>query len=234
MAKKIPPTDQLFAAGTSGRLMGGEYTGRLDILNAIQRRHEKGMSRIDKNGYWVEGEHRWKVPYGVRAAFTEKLLHGHMMHKFPFHVQWQHPDGDSTKTLQKSCMSLGAACSFIATRVQYVDPDAFVVCRLGFYIPRPLMGKFPRPIGEKQKKHYWCPRCMQPRRFRRVGEATFFATKKFWNEEKARYDFKNVKLALIECTSCGITNRDGKFRASNQPLEVRRIKKGKTRVRRRK
>lgn len=214
--------------------MLGEYTSRTDIHEAIQNRHRRGMSRIDAAGNWVEGDHVWKVPYGVRIAFTERLLFTQVANKFPFYVQWQHPDGKGgKKPLRRSCMSLGSACSFIATKAQYVDPDAFVVNKLGFYIPRKLMGKFPRRMGDPERLHYWCPRCMQPRRFKRSGDRTFYAQKKFWNQEKDIYEWKNVKLALIECTSCGITNRDNKFRASNQPLEVKAIKQGRTRTRRR-
>jgi hypothetical protein len=61
---------------------------------------------------------------------------------------------------------------------------------------------------------------MQPRRFKRAEpDESFYADKKFWNDEKGHYEWKNVKLALLRCTYCDISNRDTRFRASNQPVE---------------
>ena len=232
--RKIPPVSELYGGGVTGRLMRGEYGQRKDIAAAIQRRHERGMSLINGKGYWVQDGKQWRVPYGVRQAFAATLSHGHLMSKYPFYVQWRHPDGNGgIKIKRRSCMSLGAAVSFITTRAQAADPDAFVVCKLGFYAPMKMLGKFPRRL-EDGKLYYWCPRCMQPRRHRVCDPPqSFYVDKKYWSDEKGHYIWKNVKLALMECTSCGGTNRDNKFRASNQPVEVTRIKPRKTRVRRR-
>jgi len=214
--------------------MKGQYSQRKDIAEAIQKRHERGMSLINGDGYWVQNGKSWRVPYGVRAAFSATLTYGHYINKYPFYVQWRHPDGNGGhKTLRRSCMSLGSAVSFITTKAQAVDPEAFVVCKLGFYAPLTMLGKFPRRLKDG-KMYYWCPRCMQPRRFRRTpGDQTFYAMKKFWNSEKGYYEWKDVKLGLLECTSCGITNRDQKFRASNQPVEkIKLPAKGRARTKR--
>jgi hypothetical protein len=231
---RIPPVEELFGGGYTGRLMKGEYTNRKDIAQAIQRRHERGMALINGNGYWEQDGKAWKVPLGIRAAFGATLTYAQWTSKYPFYVQWKHPDGNGGyKIKRRSCMSLGVAVSFITTRVQQVDEDAFVVCKMGFYAPTRLLGKFPRKMADG-KTYYWCPRCMHPRRFRQMDPPqVFYADKKFWNEEKGRYDWKNVKLALLECTHCGGNNRDPKFRASNQPLEKVTIKPRKTKVRRR-
>src|SRR5262245_23607420 len=141
----IPPISELFGGGVSGNLMRGEYTHRGDIHAAIQRRHERGMGRIDKQGYWHENGRRWRVPYGVRVAFTETLLFAHLANKYPFYVQWRHPtQNGKVKILRRSCMSLGSACAFITEHASKVDPEAFVVCKIGFYAPTSLLGKFPR------------------------------------------------------------------------------------------
>jgi hypothetical protein len=235
----IPPVEELYGAGVSGRLMKGEYTTRTDIHAAIQRRHERGMALINGKGYWVQGDRQWYVPYGVRQAFTATLSHSHLMNRYPFYVQWRHPDGNGGfRTKKRSCTSLGSAVSFITLRAQQVDEDAFVVCKLGFYAPVPMLGKFPRRLKDG-KLYYWCPRCMQPRRFRQHHpQQTFYVNKKYPNtDEKTMhlqpFIWKNVKLALLECTHCGGNNRDGKFRASNQPVQKTIVKARKTRVRRR-
>ena len=233
---KLPPIAELYGDGYTGRLMKGEYTTRKDIHDAIQRRHERGVGYIDEKGYWVRGEHRWKVPYGVKAAFAQELTWSHIASQYPFYVQWRHPsrNGGPPKTLTRSCSTLSVACHFIAQHLTQLDADAFIVCRNGFYIPTELMGKFPRKMKDG-KTYYWCPRCMQPRRFRIANPespSTFFADKKFWSEEHQGYVWKNVKLALISCSHCGLSNRDYKFRASNQPVEKVKLR-GTRRTRRR-
>jgi hypothetical protein len=192
------------------------------------------MGYVDDGGIWREGKHEWKVPYGVRMAFREQLVFSQIASKYPFFVQWTSPK--TGKRLRKNFPSLGSACRFIATKAQYVDSEAFVVVKLGFYIPTKLMGKSPRR-ARSGRLLYWCPRCMQPRRFRRTGKI-FYGRKKFkvldrlgnWH---GQYEFRDVKLAELTCTHCGITNQNHKFRSSNQPLEKRKFKQGVTRARRR-
>jgi hypothetical protein len=163
-----------------------------------------------------------------------QLTFDQIANRYPFYVQWRHPskNGGPPRTLTRQCATLGVACSFIATRVAHIDSEAFIVSKNGFYIPTPLMGKFPRRLADG-KLYYWCPRCMQPRTFRRSGDSTFYANKKYWSEEKGRYEWKNVKLALLECSHCRITNRDSRFRASNQPVEKVKLRSSRSTRRRR-
>jgi hypothetical protein len=112
-----------------------------------------------------------------------------------------------------------------------VDEDAAVVVRNGFDMPVKLRGKFPRKLAGRT--HYWCPRCMSPRVFRRNGQE-FFAMRKEWNTEKARYEYRDRRLAVLCCTICGLTNRDPKFRRCNQPWEKRKFKRGVRKAKRRK
>lgn len=214
-----------------GTQLRGQYQSD-DVYAWFQKRHSKGNSLIDSEGVWRRDGHEWKVPYGVRCALKEKLTFTQIATKYPFFATWVSPK--TGKRLRKYFMSLPAAIDFVASKAQYVDEKASVVSRHGFYIPTKLMGKFPRKVG--RFTYYWCPRCMHPRRFHRTEEE-FYANKKFlvWND-KARamvWEWKNVKLAVMECTTCGITNRDAKFRASNQPVEKRKFKKGVTRAKRR-
>jgi hypothetical protein len=169
------------------------------------------------------------VPYGVRVALHESLVYNQVAVKYPFYVAWRSPKTSLRHKKFVSCIPAGI--HLIATRLQYVDSEAYIVSRtVGYNVPPKLRGKFPRRMNGKQV--YWCPGCMTARSFRRVVPAQeFHAMKKFWNTEKLRYDWKDVPLALLRCTHCGTTNRDSKFRNSNQPYEVRKIKKGVRRVR---
>jgi hypothetical protein len=224
-AQSVPRTvDDLFDSAGKLRM---EYD-REDVYAWFQRRQQKGLRRIDEKGYYHSGEHRWRVPYGIRIALGERLLWTQMVNKYPFFVTWVSPK--TGKRFRRNCMSMVHAIQFVTEQAQYVDPEASVVSKHGFYIPRKLMGKFPRRMGPADKLHYWCPRCMQPRRFRKTGEQTT-VMKKFL-DDKGDPEWKVVKLSVIDCVVCGISNRDAKFRASNQPLEVRRFKRGVTRARR--
>jgi hypothetical protein len=219
----LPRIEDLYGAGISGNLLRGEYTYRADVRAALQRRHERGVSYIDKDGYWSQNGRRWRVPYGVRVAFEAQLTFDIIANKYPFYVQWHHPsrNGGPPRTMRRSCSSLGSACAF-ATRVSHIDSDVFIVVKNGFYIPRALMGKFPRRLADG-RLYYWCPRCMQPRTMRRtVPDDIFYVNKKYLID--GQYEWKNVKLAVLECSHCGITNRDRRFRASNQPVEKVRLR----------
>lgn len=223
-------SQDLFGEGYSGDLMQGRYSERDDVHKLIQKRHRGGYAWVDSGGEWNRNGHTWKVPYGVRVALKTPLTHSQVVNKYPWYATWVSPSG---KRFKKKCVSLGAAIDFVASRAQYVDPQASVISRHGFYIPTKLMGKFPRR-SRSGRLYYWCPCCMQPRTFRRMGDQFFYANKKFWSQEKGYYEWKNVKLAVLVCTVCGLPNRDHKFRASNQPLEKRRFKPGVRRARRRK
>jgi hypothetical protein len=229
--KKVPrpeSVDDLYGAGDSGMLLKGMYDTPA-VYAWFQKRHEKGRKLIEEDGYYRYGDHEWKVPYGVRMAFEEKLLWGHMAHKHPYFVTWTSPK--TGKRLKKFFGSMPNAVHFIATKAQYVDEDAAVVVRNGFDMPVKLRGKFPRKLAGRT--HYWCPRCMSPRVFRRNGQE-FFAMRKEWNTEKARYEYRDRRLAVLCCTICGLTNRDPKFRRCNQPWEKRKFKRGVRKAKRRK
>lgn len=224
--RKRLTVEALYGAGDSGHLMKPEYSERADVQALIQRRHEQGGMWIE-DGVWHRGGHEWPVPYGVRTALKASLTHSQVVNKYPWIATWRSPR--TGKRLKRRCMSLPAAIDFVARKAQYVDPQASVYSRHGFYIPTDLMGKFPRR-GKTGRLYYWCPRCMQPRTFHRTGDE-FTTQKKFWSSEKERYIWKDVKLAVVACTTCGITNHDSKFRASNQPVEKRRFKQGARRAR---
>lgn len=226
---KFPKTlDELYGGGVTGQLLMGEY--QVEELYAwFQKRHEKCNLLVDEDGYYRRNGHEWRVPYGVRSVFKERLVWGMMVNKHPYFVTWVSPK--TGKRLKKFFGSLPQCIIFVAEKAQYVDPEAAIVCRIGFDIPVKLRGKFPRKMAGRT--HYWCPRCMAPRIMKRTGD-TFRAMKKVWSTEKLRYEFRDRELALLACSVCGATNRDSRFRRCNQPWEVRKFKKGVRRAKRRK
>jgi Zn ribbon nucleic-acid-binding protein len=77
----------------------------------------------------------------------------------------------------------------------------------------------------------WCPHCGTFRVFKiKVPRETFSVLKKVWRPSKDKYDWVERTVAVIECQLCGHNNRSPVYRRSNQPWEVRRIKKGVRRV----
>lgn len=226
---KFPKTvDELYGGGVSGQLLKSEYAVP-ELYAWFQKRHDKCNLLVDEEGYYRHNGHEWKVPYGVRMVFKEKLVWSMMVNKYPYFVTWISPK--SGKRLKKFFGSLPQCIMFVAEKAQYVDDEAAIVCRIGFDIPTKLRGKFPRKIAGRM--HYWCPRCMAPRIFKRTGE-TFRAMRKEWVTEKARYEFRDRELALLACPVCRATNRDSRFRRCNQPWEKRKFKKGVRRAKKRK
>jgi len=218
--------DDLFG-GESGNLLQGRYQTEA-VYAWFQKRHRSGLKFIDEDGYYVRNEHEWKVPYGVRYMLHERLLPAQVSNKYPFQVSWRSPR--TGRRLFKNMQSLPHAIRFVAERAQYVDPKACIINRLGMDIPPKYRNKIPPP-------YKWCPRCMKPRRMRRLYRSTgdpqiFYGTVKVWNEQKGYYEYPEKKLALMACEVCGGTNRDPRFRRSNQPWETVVVKQGRSRVRR--
>lgn len=232
--RKARSIDDLYGGGESGNLIHPDFDTP-KVHEWLQRRHVKGRKLIDEDGVFtctVDGcRHRWKVPYGVRQALKQRLVYNQLAVKYPFYVTWISPKTGKRHKKYVSCIVSGI--QLITTRIQYHDPDASIVSRtVGYPVPVKLRGKLPRRMNGKMM--YWCPLCMNARSFRRARPfAEFYAIKKVWSEDKGRYVWKERKLALLECMVCGCTNRDSKFRASNQPYELRKIKAGVRRIKRR-
>jgi hypothetical protein len=220
----------LYGEGETGNLLRGRYHTAA-VYGWFARRHEKGVRLVDDDGYYRRNDHEWKIPYGLRIALHQPLLPPQYTTQWPFYVLWTSPR--TGKRYKKYFGTMPQAIKFVAEKAQYVDENASVVGRHIRDMPPKLRGKFPRQMGGHM--HYWCGYCMAPRRFRRrLPEETFSANKKFWSEEKGRYEWKEVKLAVIECKVCRGTNRDERFKRNNQPYEIRRFKQGVRRARRRK
>src|SRR5262252_4343860 len=232
-----PPrsVEEFFGDGSEGHLLKGEYHTE-KVYAWFQKRHKKGQRFIEPDGFYRRNGHEWAVPYGVRYMLTQPLLPAQVSQKYPFMVTWVSPK--THKRLTKMMMSLPHAIVFVAERAQYVDSHATIVNRLGVDIPPGLRNKLPKPWK-------WCPRCMKPRKMKRMYHSdgtpqTFYAQVKTWHvtrvdrrgKEIGYWEYPEKKLALMHCPICGVTNREQKFRRSNQPWHKTRVRRGRTRVRR--
>ena len=234
LRKKLRVKD-LYGEGVSGNLLKGRY-GTERVYAWFQNRHRRGTHALDHGVYRsADGKYTWRVPATVQLCLEEPLSNSQMNNRLAWYVTWESPR--TRRRLRKYFMSPWAAMEFIATKAARVDPHAALVSRTRpYYIPTKYRGKMPYKQEHRGKLRtwYWCPLCMQPRRFKAVQPATeFYAMVKMWSDEKARYVWKDRKLRLLECTYCGCTNRESVFRRSNQPWEVRKFKRGARRARRR-
>jgi hypothetical protein len=217
--------DKLYGGGVSGNLLNGYYNNDPRVYQWFQNRHKKHNDMIDEAGIYHYGDHEWKVPYGVRVALHTPLIFSQLVHRYPWYVTWRSPK--TGKRLKKFFPTLFHAIHFVATKAQYVDPQACVVSRHGYRIPTKLAGKIPTPWK-------WCPCCMTARKFyRTIPERSFYATRKEWSDLAQRYVRKERKVWELHCRICGITNRNDKYRHSNQPWERTRLRTLKRRVKRR-
>jgi hypothetical protein len=229
-AKKIRVID-LYGEGVSGNLLQGRF-GTPKIYAWFQNRHRRGITLLDDGDYVSkDGKHVWTVPPTVFACITEPLANSQMNNRLAWYVTWTSPR--TGQRLKKYFMSPWVAMEFIATKAARVDPHTALVSRTRpYYIPARYRGKLPHK-DSKNRTWYWCPLCMQPRRFKAARpEQYFYAQVKSWSEEKQRFIWKERKLRLLECQYCGCTNRESVFRRSNQPWEVRKFKRGARRARR--
>lgn len=231
-AKKIRVID-LYGEGVSGNLLRGRY-GTPKVYAWFQNRHRRGAQRLE-DGVYHSGKYSWEVPPTVLACVKLPLTNSQMNNRLAWYVTWISPR--TGQRLKKHFMSPWVAMEFIATKAARVDPHAALISRTRpYYMPPKYRGKFPhrRERHGRTETWYWCPLCMQPRRFKAVKPLQeFYAMVKVWSDEKARYIWKDRKLRLLECSYCGCTNRETVFRRSNQPWEIRRFKRGARRARRR-
>jgi len=78
---------------------------------------------------------------------------------------------------------------------------------------------------------------MKPRKYRPAldnrGEMQTFYARIKTASPRGGYEFRDRKLLLMECPLCGNNNRHHVFRRANQPWELIKIPRGKSRMRRR-
>jgi hypothetical protein len=235
-SKQVRPKlrrEDLYGGGDNGGLLQGKYQTE-KVFAWFQKHHQQSRTLIDDKGYYHRGDHSWRVSYGVRYALNHPLRHVQMAVQYPWFVTWQKPSPSEAETAvryRKKFMSLVSAIDFVATKAQYVDPSAAVVSVHGYDIPPDLRGKLPSPWK-------WCPRCMTARKFRRVRpQQEFFAHVKVEKENsrtgRSEWVWVDRRLALMQCPVCRCTNRDPKFRRSNQPWTIRKFRQGARRAKRR-
>ena len=162
---------------------------------------------------------------GIKQAARLPWSANQLSHRHPWAVMWL----KGGKRYKKLCTNLWQAVWFMKRLHAAGMKNATVVSRgRSYHIPVELVGRLPRPW-------VWCPHCMKPRKFRRVGDQTIYAQKKVETvDRKGRtiYEYRERKVALLACPMCGCTNRNQVFRQSNQPFHRRKFKQGATRARR--
>jgi|SRR5215472_124026 len=234
LRRKLRVVD-LYGEGVSGNLLQGRF-GTAKIYAWFQQRHRRGHSALEKGEYTShDGKHVWNVPVTVEECLSLPLTTAQMNNRLAWYVTWVSPR--TGNRLKKYFMSPWVAMEFLATKAARVDSHAALVSRQRPYdVPKKYRGKFPykQPFKGRERTWYWCPLCMQPRRFRAVRPLQeFYAQVKVWSDEKQRFIWTERKLRLLECQYCGCTNHNHWFRRSNQPWEVRKFKRGVRRARRR-
>jgi hypothetical protein len=191
---------------TSGMLKP-EYAEHRPARRAIEAYHQRNNVRVAE----------YKVDLGVRQALKLPLLHQQLVHREPWAVYWL----ANGRRYKKRFTSLGAAIEFHARVIQQV-PNATIISRSrGYHIPPSLRGKLP-------KGWVWCPHCMKPRKYRRHPSGETFSV---FKKDPVTFQRKLRDVALLICPMCQNTNRDHVYRASNQPWEIRKFKRGATRAR---
>ena len=231
---------KLYGSGVTGNLMQERFRDpfgnpKAKVEQLLQARHMNGRGTVGEDHVYHSvngrGDHSWKVPYGLLYYWAKPIRRNQMVILEPWYATWISPK--TGKRLKKMFQSLPQAIHFVATRAQYVDPNASVISKQGYDIPPKLRGKLPKKT--LRGTYYWCPFCVTARLFHRVRpEVQFNALKKVWvaptPKKPGHYDFRDRRMRLLACKTCGCTNQNHVWRRSNQPWEKRKFKRGARRA----
>jgi hypothetical protein len=164
---------------------------------------------------------------GIKQAARVPFSANQLSHRYPWAVLWMRRVDGKRKRYKKLCTNLYQAVWFRNMIHERGIPNATVVSRArSYHIPVELIGRLPKPW-------VWCPNCMKPRKYHRVGDETIFAQKKVKVVSKrgiVSYEYRERRVALLQCPMCGCTNRNMVYRQSNQPFIKRKFKRGVTRA----
>lgn len=195
-----------------------DYIEHRPAIRALDRYHTRHAERAAES---VED-------VGIAQAARLPFVANQLSHRYPWAVMWIKRDEDGgRKRYKKLCTNLYQAVWF-RQRVQDAGvSNATVISRArSYHIPVELIGRLPKPW-------VWCPHCMKPRKYHRVGDETIFAQKKVQVVSKrgvVSYEYRERRVALLACPMCGCTNRNMIYRQSNQPFHKRKFKRGVTRT----
>lgn len=183
-------------------------------------RRQKRLAEKAAKGRFREG---YTIPKNIAYILEHDMVWSQIVHEKPWAV-YVLIDG---KRRRKRFNNLWSAVQF-HSEVTKKHPSAGIVSLAKAY---ELPAEWRLKRDKLPAKWKWCPRCVTFRVFHRVDPPQRFeAEVKKWSETKGRYIWTYRSLWLTECQLCGHTNRDPAFRRSNQPFELRRIKKGVHRV----
>lgn len=169
------------------------------------------------------GENGYHIPPNVEMFNEAGYVWNQVANQKPWAV-YVLVDG---KRKRRRCNNLYEAVLYHRT-IHKTHPSSGIVSMGRAYdIPSSLRFK----KAKLPKRFKWCPYCGTFRVYIRVlPEQRFFTQIKRWDEKKKQFIWVDRKLWLTECQLCGNTNRDSIFRRSNQPWELRKIKKGVKRI----
>src|SRR4030095_1497008 len=145
-----------------GTLLKPEYLEHTRATRALARYHRRAAEKADISVKDV----------GIKQAARVPLHPNQLPHRFPWSVMWMKRVDGKKKRYKKLCTNLYQAVWFRNMLHERGVSNATVVSRArSYHIPVELIGKLPKPW-------VWCPNCMKPRKYRRVGDETIFAQKK--------------------------------------------------------
>lgn len=169
-------------------------------------------------------------PKNLRYILEQEFVYGQIVHEKPWAVMWL-SDGVRKR---KRFNNIWSAIEFW-NKARRLNATASIVSLARAY-ELPAGWRFKK--DQLPKRFKWCPHCVTWRVYKRVyPEERFWAMVKYEtvdNKGNPKFDWAERKLFLTACELCGNTNRHSTFRRANQPYELRTIKPGKSRVRRRK
>ncbi len=178
------------------------------------------------------GDNGYHVPKNVEVFYSQGFTWGQIAVKKPWAVYVLIKTANGTKRRRARFNNLAQAIEF---HKRASKQHSAGIVSLGRAYDLPEGWRFRREKIPQRFK--WCPHCAAFRVFKRViPEQKFFAmVKRPTSDPKKlargiKYEWTNRQLWLTECQLCGNTNRGQVFRRSNQPWEVRRIKKGVRRI----
>jgi hypothetical protein len=200
-----------------GPLLKPEYLDHRRATKVLIQYHKRAADKAVEN---VED-------VGIRQAARLPWSANQLAHRYPWAVLWIRRVDGKRKRYKKLCIHLYEATAFRNMLHERGIPNATVVSRArSYHIPVELIGRLPKPW-------VWCPNCMKPRKYRRVGDETIYAQKKIKVVSRrgtVNYEYRERRVALLQCPMCGCTNRNMVYRQSNQPFNKRKFKRGVTRT----
>ena len=201
-----------------GEKLRSEFVGTDMEDKLMQRQRAKAVDAIlslSQNGY--------KVPKNVEFFLQGGFVWNQIAQRRPWAVYVLMGTSNGTKRKRKRFNNLYDAVRYHRQiRVKY--PNSGIVSLAQSY---ELPAEWRLRKAKLPAKFKWCPHCGTFRVFKvKEPREQFSVLKKRWSTTKERYEWVQRQVYVIECQLCGHNNRSPIWRRSNQPWELRKIKRG--------